>query len=74
MLCSGLFLCRDDFGMASACALAIIRGITVFISRLSHSAECDKRFFTRKVVEINGICLYSPSCENGLPERPQTLR
>ena len=31
--------------MAAACALAIFSGIVILISRLSHSAECSKRYF-----------------------------
>ena len=42
--------------MASACALAINRGKIIYISRLSHSAECDKRIFTEGVVKKNRKC------------------
>ena len=34
--------------MASACALAINSGRIIYISRLSHSAECSKRYFHGK--------------------------
>ena len=44
------------FGMAAACALAIIRGNTVYISRLSRPAGRSKRIFTGGDVEGNGIC------------------
>ena len=36
------------FKMASACALAIISGKNIFISRLSRSAERSKRYFHRR--------------------------
>ena len=41
--------------MAAACALAIIRGNTVYISRLSRPAGRSKRIFTGGGVEGNGI-------------------
>ena len=42
--------------MASAYALAIFSGKIIFISRLSRSAERDKRIFTGGAVTANGIC------------------
>ena len=35
-------------------ALRIFRGKTIFISRLSHSAECDKRHFHERGCNIKG--------------------
>ena len=60
---------RGRFGMAAACALAIIRGNTVYISRLSRPAGRSKRIFTGGVVEGNGICcknLRFTACKKGL--------
>ena len=42
--------------MRSAFALRIFSGKVIFISRLSHSAECDKRIFTSGDAEVNCIC------------------
>ena len=38
------------------CALHILSGRIIFISRLSRSAERSKRIFTGGVVAGNGIC------------------
>ena len=42
--------------MRAAFALRIISGRIIFISRLSRSAERDKRIFTGGVVTESGIC------------------
>ena len=55
--------------MAAACALAMFRGNTVYISRLSRPAGRSKRIFTGGDVEENGICcknLRFASCKKGL--------
>ena len=43
--------------MPSACALGIFSGIIIYLSRLSHSAECSKRIFTKGVATKN--CIYA---------------
>ena len=54
--------------MRSAFALRIFRGKFVFISRLSHSAECDKRHFHKWGAEVNCICsLKAPFYHYGSP-------
>ena len=56
-------------GGRRCCTLAIIRGNTVYISRLSRPAGRSKRIFTGGVIEGNGICcknLRFASCKKGL--------
>ena len=43
--------------MPPACALGIVSGIIIYLSRLSHSAECSKRIFTKEVAAKN--CIYA---------------
>ena len=68
--------------MASACALAIISGKNIFISRLSHSAECDKHIlsFLRGVssftfLRFRGILTGKPAgYPTSVGERGRALR
>ena len=64
--------------MAAACALAIFSGIVILVSRLSHSAECSKRYFHRGIVMIkrrfqtaNAGRLCDPSREKVFQPIPQ---
>ena len=44
------------------------------IPRLSHSAECDKRIFTRGAVVGNAVCRCDPSREKAILENPQIFQ
>ena len=61
-------------------ALRIFRGKIIFISRLSHSAECDKRHFHergcnryRPVCIASAVDRYAPSCEKSISAKPAGL-
>ena len=66
--------------MAAACALAIFSGIVILISRLSHSAECSKRYFHRRDCKVkeqsksqNAVDRYDPADEKRIQKSPQTF-